>query len=819
MLRIKKTAFWILLVLSTSGLSANGQSITGKIINHVSKEPIPFANIWISGSSDGTSTDLDGNFTIKVSEKSTIHFSSVGFYPSSRTYSMTEHDTNWIIELKPKTFNLKEINIRPDDSYGHSIFKKVVEHKEQNLREIALNKIYIKNDRNTILLASDSMGMLQKWAQKTDLKPYLDTSSGLSYIPIYYIEKESKVEQNQELENHIYDSVSREGLLPDLNKQIESMVLNKIAVEFNFYNNSIFLLDKKFKSPLNRHALLFYNIYLNDSMTVDNTKYYRFSFYPKNKRSTLFIGHFWVESKSFSLKSIDARIAPEANLNFIEQLHIQVKYAQTSTGTWFYESQDLISQISLGSASKDSQLNEFKNGNFVVSRKLSYQLLNDSLVLSDSVFEPQKPTLPFAQEVNIEADIKKLQKQPTLQFMNKMSGMFLSGYYSTRFIDIGPIFDFYSSNSIEGHRITVPFRLGENISKRYTFGAYLGYGSKSEELKYGVSAHYRIPTQNRSILSAIYRNDYAYSNKSSYIQFIKENPYHKANGNLVSAFTSTSLNPFVYQQKTFELQSLTDVGNHLELFIKPYVHQNFGNNHIPFQRDDILYKSFHNTGLMINFRISFDQDYDDLLFARIHYGNAHPVFNLSFDVGQSLIPGLEIPSSDRYYIRSHVSVKHRINLGMMYMRYMANIGFIAGQVPYILLEKPFGNNSLGYSRYDYNLLHHSSFVHNTYANLHLNLNGGGIILGRIPLIKRLNIREMISLKSYYGINTQHSSHLFDIPKQFNSKMIMPYAELGIGMTNIFKVFRIEYVRSISDPIPGQSISNKHGIRMRFEASF
>ena len=39
-------------------------SIKGKVINGTTQEPIPFANVVVEGTQNGTATDFDGNFTI-----------------------------------------------------------------------------------------------------------------------------------------------------------------------------------------------------------------------------------------------------------------------------------------------------------------------------------------------------------------------------------------------------------------------------------------------------------------------------------------------------------------------------------------------------------------------------------------------------------------------------------------------------------------------------------------------------------------------------------------------------------------------------------
>lgn len=56
--------FILILIVPFFGF-AQKASLTGKVVDAVSNEPLPFVNIIVSGTSTGTTTDLDGNFILK----------------------------------------------------------------------------------------------------------------------------------------------------------------------------------------------------------------------------------------------------------------------------------------------------------------------------------------------------------------------------------------------------------------------------------------------------------------------------------------------------------------------------------------------------------------------------------------------------------------------------------------------------------------------------------------------------------------------------------------------------------------------------------
>lgn len=132
---------------------------------------------------------------------------------------------------------------------------------------------------------------------------------------------------------------------------------------------------------------------------------------------------------------------------------------------------------------------------------------------------------------------------------------------------------------------------------------------------------------------------------------------------------------------------------------------------------------------------------------------------------------------------------------------------------------PVGSQSLGFAKYRYNLLHQAAFAHNLYTNLHLEFSGGGFILNRIPGIRRLKLREMVSVKSHYGTRDKGYKGVFELPDYYNNKFTYPYTELGVGLSNIFKVIRVEYVRQMGNYHTRENIADKEGVRFRAELSF
>ena len=104
----------------------------------------------------------------------------------------------------------------------------------------------------------------------------------------------------------------------------------------------------------------------------------------------------------------------------------------------------------------------------------------------------------------------------------------------------------------------------------------------------------------------------------------------------------------------------------------------------------------------------------------------------------------------------------------------------------------------------------------------------GKLLNRIPLVKKLHWREFIGVRMMWGALTDKNNPT--LAENENSTMLMhfpegvnimepkrPYAELVLGVHNIFKFFHVEYVRRLSyNELP---TSPKWGMRYVIDFSF
>ena len=85
-LSIMKKRFYLFFILCLITLSGFAQEIkvTGVVTEASTNEPMPGVTVQVKGTTNGTITDVDGNYSLSnVPENSTVSISYIGYHPLS----------------------------------------------------------------------------------------------------------------------------------------------------------------------------------------------------------------------------------------------------------------------------------------------------------------------------------------------------------------------------------------------------------------------------------------------------------------------------------------------------------------------------------------------------------------------------------------------------------------------------------------------------------------------------------------------------------------------------------------------------------------
>lgn len=809
----------IVFLLFLSGVGLNAQKISGYVRDKENEEPVPFANVWVKGTIQGVQTDADGYFEISSPQSDTLCASSVGFIRDQHLIKKNV-DQKVNMYLSKEVQLLKDVTVNAKMPITKVIFKRIQEHKKENSEQIYSVGDYKTLQNTTVYLAIDTTSRANRLFDNINETTIKMDDQELRFSPIYLYEKAANT-------SDFNDSVvysKKDGIFPRLNQAIETYILRDMVVDLDFYKEQIIIMDRGFVSPISSSAMSYYNIYFNDSIKVDGKIHYHFSFAPKNRYNPLFSGNFVVEEDNYALTEIHVHIPKEANLNFINGFRGAVSYKKMDNGKWFYDGQQIDINMSLSlnkdtTVTYDSQrVNQIENGNWLISKSTIYANSAQLENVKASEWKYQPEFVASKLDEGIYKKVDNLKDNSFIKAVDAIGGMSLTSYFNLGKIDVGPVFDIYSTNTIEGTRWTIPLRTSQKMFENFYVGGFIGYGTRNKEFKYGTNVAIRPMDTDKFILRASYSEDYNLVSVDKFIRFVKNNPNTKGTSNFIAAVTAKEKNPYLKEETNIQMRVEYNGVNDFHAEASPYYQKSTRTPEVRFIKNGTEYIDYVNYGTLINFRFAFGQAYDLYFFDRVYYNTPKPILNLGFDFGETILPNGNVGDVGMYG-QIHGSVQGRIVLGRVFLSYMLNAGYLWGDAPYDLLDQPAGSMSLGYAKYDFNLLHHASFAHNLYTNTHFHFNGGGIILNHIPLIQKLKLREVVSFKGHYGTLNNAYNGVFDLPDYYTNDFKSPYAEVGFGLTNILKILRVEYAFLLGDKYRNQSFTYNHGIFFRAEMSF
>jgi hypothetical protein len=211
-------------------------------------------------------------------------------------------------------------------------------------------------------------------------------------------------------------------------------------------------------------------------------------------------------------------------------------------------------------------------------------------------------------------------------------------------------------------------------------------------------------------------------------------------------------------------------------------------------------KNLNISEFYINLRWAPNESFYQGKLYRYPLRNKYPVIQLSVAGGSKLI------SNDYEYLRFQLNVSKRFLVSIIgYADVSLEAGKIIGKVPYPLLFIHRANQTYTYQKDSYNLMNFIEFVSDQYASFNVDYCFNGFIFNKVPLLKKLKLRELVTFKVLYGDlsrtnNPDYQNDLFKLPVDNNGTPLTytlekkPYIEAGIGVSNILRVFRVDLVK-------------------------
>ncbi len=777
----------------------------GAVHDGQTKEPIPFVNIIIPGTTAGTLTDFNGNYALEFKLKGdSVRAFLIGY--GGMTKKIQRNQFQMIdFELEPQNLNLPEVIIKYQGNPAEVLMEKVIRNKDKNTLQSFQSYQYeaytkVQLDANNISEKFRNRKMLKEFDFVWN---YLDTSTlnGKSYLPVLITETMSDIyfRKSPRARKEIITASSISGL----ENASLSQFFGHLSEQVDVYKNFIPLFEKNFVSPVADFAIDYYKFYLVDSAFISNKWCYHVMFKPRRKQELTFTGNLWVNDTSFAVKKIQLRLADDANVNFINDLEVEQEFEWTDNLYWMLTRDVLNADFNILDNSKKTigfyghRTTLYKNFQFdVPESKRFFRAATDVFIEPDATKKPveywnqARPEKLTSREQGIYTMVDSVKSIPAFRtYADIIYGVF-TGYLCWGKFELGPYTKLFSYNGIEGARFRLGMRTANSLSKKIQVEAYLAYGTLDRKFKYGADLIYMFSKDPRRDLTLDFKYD---------IEQLGLSPTAFSTDNILSSLFHRGPNnklTMVREYKAcYEHEWHTGFINRIH-FIHREIFPLGSTEFIvfPYSRSDPQFmSSIYTSEIQIDTRLSFRERFLAAEFARVTISSVYPIVQLTYAYG---FP--KVFKSDYEYHKLELNVSEWFNFATIgWSKYIIEAGKIWGTLPYPLLKIHDGNQTFFYDDYSSNLMNYYEFVSDSWISATYTHHFGGLLFNKIPLIRKLKWREVAHIRAVYGTLSEKNEQYSLFPGNLRSFSRQPYYEAGAGIENIFKILKIDAVWRMS----------------------
>jgi len=779
------------------------------VVKDEQNQSVPFANIMFVGSTIGTVSDEDGKFYLEANTTFTkIEVSFLGY--ETKIFPVKSRDFNLTITLKEEASQLNEVfiysgKVKKKGNPAIAILEKIWAKKRQNGIYLFDQYQYEKYEKLEFDMNNvDSSMMKSKLFKGMEFVfEGIDTShiTGKAFLPIFINES-------------VYNSYGKnkggrklkEDLIANKNSGFNSnqnviAFIKDLYVDYNIYDSYIKIFDKSFVSPISKAAgVSTYNYVLADSAFIGNKWCYNILYYPRRKNELTFKGDFWVNDSTFAIKEINMQAVRSANINWVKDIYIEQEFEVLNDSVFLLKRDYMLSDFSLSKKDKSKgvygkRTTMYKDYAFdkVKDDKFYSKEIN---IYDENIYNKKEEYWGVSRqeklnknELGIYKMLDTLRTVPKFKKIYNLVSILGSGYVEFNNFDYGPIFSTFGKNDVEGWRLRVGGRTFLGGNEPWRLQGYTAYGFKDNQFKYGVSGKWMVNPKSRIIIGAGNRRDIeqigvsltttndvlgrSFASSSLFSSgdnskltainlsnlFISMEPKHNLEFRIGASYrTLKSASP-----QTFNLDYYTDINNNITASDLVQSEIDFSIRYTPNRKT-------------IGYGVERNEVTDTYSTLFLNYSKGiKGLFNSDFDYQKV-----------QFYYRQPILIG---GFGRTFATIEAGKTF--GEVPLGLLNVVTGNQSYFTIENTYSLLNYYEFVTDTYASFQVEHSFNGKFFSRVPLLRKLNLREIVGVKSVWGEISDKNQAL----NASNINYVAPtkgYFEYSVGVGNIFKVFRIDF---------------------------
>lgn len=633
---------------------------------------------------------------------------------------------------------------------------------------------------------------------------------------------------------------SQVGIEQNLDDGTMTQRLEDIFPRVELYSDYIPLLHNRFVSPLSGEGHRFYRYYLTDTVIYRGRLCSAVEYYPHNTREFCFRGRML-----FSLDSVpellhnEMEVPEEINLNFVSRLHIAQDYITVNgISVLKYEQMNMLFSLYyklLDLYTRHERLyddyNMINPKPEVVWAERAVQNLSGNAGAERYKPEVEKYPLLWTHE-GLQQFLHELQGVPKYKALLQLVEVGSRGYIRTRYsphlvyggsmVDIGNIYSFVGRNSVEGRRLRLGGRTTAYLSPYLFIEGYGAYGFRDKRWKHQLSAtvsfrpkHYFKEEFPKHDITVMHQSD-LFTPGQIYNDNAKDNLLYNAG---TAYLTDRSY------RDTWRLEYRRDWLSGVSVNLAASLVKDTpagSRQYIRVRRDSthVTLPYISDAGVTLTVRYApGERIYEGTpsRYQKARQQRNMPVLTVMHHTSVPLLGG------DFFYNKTELTLEQRLWMppyGELDYRFTA--GKLWNTVPHPMLYTPPANTAYALNLYAFQLLRPLEYVADEYLTLFATYHLKGLLLNRVPLVRRWGLREVVSFNWLYGNMTPLNrasdvEELFVLPTISAEMRREPYAEIGFGIENIARVLRVDYYRRLTRR--GKHSERPWGIKVGLSLAF
>lgn len=758
----------VFLCVKVSEASAQQFTLSGKV-TEVKGSIVPFVSVYVNTTTQGTSSNVDGQYKLSLpAGRVELLFTAVGYDDRKVTVVMRENTTLDIV-LAPKIFTLNDVIIKSSNiNRADNIIKKVIEKRKTYLNEIdAFScEVYTKAMQKLLSAPKKFFGR--------DVAAILDLDSNRQGV-IYLSETESKLDFKQR------DKIREVMVSSKIAGDDNGFSFNKASdLSVNFYNNVLFedkLSIRGFVSPVADNAFSYYKYRFLGTSEEDGKTISKIQVIPKRKNLPAFTGTIYIVNDTWRISALNLFVTKDNGIELIDTLTVQQKLIEVGDVYVPQSIQFSIAGKLLGFMFSGYVMGVYKNYNIAPTFNKNF-FTNEILKVErasnkrDPFYWQKNRSVPLTPEesdnykrkdsvVALKSSQKYLDSVDHVKNKFNLGQILVTPYvhyrsYNKKSVTYDPIATSVFFNTTEGLALkyAVNWRQGFDDGRYYTIKPEVRYGFANEHFNANIKSKYLFDALRNGSISVGLGSEVANLNSQKHTNLLR---------NTINALVFGKNPAKFYERRFFNIEAAREFAPSFELKVgadyarrKALTNSNFtsfrtepnftsNNPFAPEDENSLLFPQHKALVLSGTLAYTVAQKYITRPDGRFYIESDYPRIEFNYKRG---IRGVFGSSVDYDFVSVEIYQK-RLHFGMF-----GKSSILVGAGKFLTSKslnypdwKHFrANQSMVFDPDDRNFQFLDFYIFNTtkqYFEAHFQHNFGSFFLGKIPLLRKLKLEEII----------------------------------------------------------------------------